>query len=264
MELAEFYNGTNEDVRFNIDIYKLEYYRTLDILGRFIPSKKCVIYDVAGGTGHYFKYLTDRGHTVTMLDYIAGHIETAKRKYPNYSQSLSVGDARDLSRFKTGSADVVLNFGAMYHLFTESDRLKCINEAYRVLRKGGFLINTYCSRNAVILNEGLLAEMCLLPSYKQIAEEIIKTGIAPEHPFLKYFYFHSNTEIKDEFKKSNFKAYKKLLPVESIGTGAGNMFNKLDNKTARLKFLDFLRLCENDKEMIGYTVHIIGIAQKQN
>lgn len=46
----------------------------------------------------------------------------------------------DLSMFDDNSFDVVLNFGAFYHLKDEEDRIKSIAESMRVLKPHGI----YC------------------------------------------------------------------------------------------------------------------------
>ena len=53
------------------------------------------------------------------------------------------GNALNLSKFPENFYDVTLLFGPMYHLFDENDKLKALNEAKRVTKKGGVILVAY-------------------------------------------------------------------------------------------------------------------------
>lgn len=54
----------------------------------------------------------------------------------------------DLSMFDDNSFDVVLNFGAFYHLKDEEDRIKSIAESMRVLKPDGIYCLAYLNKYA--------------------------------------------------------------------------------------------------------------------
>lgn len=54
------------------------------------------------------------------------------------------GDALDLSRYQENTFDITLLLGPMYHLYTQDDRKKALEEAARVTRENGILYIAYC------------------------------------------------------------------------------------------------------------------------
>ena len=76
------------------------------------------------------------------------------------------GNALNL-KFKDESFDVALLFGPTYHLFTHEDKLKAINEAKRVLKKGGLLFIMYLTNEYAFITyaikEGNLQNTMLEP-----------------------------------------------------------------------------------------------------
>ncbi|NNU78136.1 class I SAM-dependent methyltransferase [Clostridium estertheticum] len=56
-----------------------------------------------------------------------------------------VCDARKINR-ADDSADIVLLMGPLYHLQNRDDRLQVLNEAKRVLKKGGLLFSVGISK----------------------------------------------------------------------------------------------------------------------
>ena len=63
---------------------------------------------------------------------------------PKMTITAKQGNALNL-KFKDESFDVALLFGPTYHLFTHEDKLKAINEAKRVLKKGGLFHDSLVS-----------------------------------------------------------------------------------------------------------------------
>ncbi|QSH40846.1 class I SAM-dependent methyltransferase [Lentisphaerota bacterium ZTH] len=263
MNCNDYYDQHNEDKRFELDVFKLEYYRTLDIIERFIPERKCVIYDIAGGTGHYFRYLIEQGHNVTMCDLSPRHVEIARNRYPEKKNRIFTGDARNLPELESNSADVVLNLGAMYHLPDPEDRLDANNESWRLLKPGGMLFNSYCIRNATAYVEGIQDDMYADPGFLLMFKAIRKKGTAPFDKIMQYFYFHTLDEIKKDLKASNFNGYFKIIGIESIGGAVKSFAEKLDNEAEKEKLFNFIRICEEDEALMGFNSHVMGISVKK-
>ena len=60
------------------------------------------------------------------------------------------GNALNL-KFKDDSFDIALLFGPTYHLFSHEDKLKAINEAKRVVRKGGGMLIMYLTNEYAVI-----------------------------------------------------------------------------------------------------------------
>jgi SAM-dependent methyltransferase len=93
------------------------------------------ILDIGVGGGRTVPLLRAVSEDYVAIDYTAELVEACKRRYPDVN--VSIGDARDLSRFADGSlALVAFSFNGIDAVNPE-DRLKVLREAHRVLRKGG-------------------------------------------------------------------------------------------------------------------------------
>ena len=146
------YENDKEENRLTTDnARRVEFITTAKILNEHLPEKAKIL-DCAAGTGIYAFHLAETGHHVTALDIAPRHIELIESELRSkpFSMNVQVNDAKDLSLFKDESFDAVLCMGPLYHLTEEKDRLQCLNECLRVLRKGGALFSAYINRFFVI------------------------------------------------------------------------------------------------------------------
>ena len=141
--IFEFYNNGAEIGRLENGLGMVEFYRSKEIISQYI-TKASTVYDIGGGIGKYSEWLAENGHDVTMIELAPTAVDYAiknmKRPY-----TAIIGDARKLD-LPDQSADVVLLMGPLYHLQNINDRKTALNEAYRVLKKGGLLIAAGISR----------------------------------------------------------------------------------------------------------------------
>jgi ubiquinone/menaquinone biosynthesis C-methylase UbiE len=159
--IREYYRNYDEDARLMRDnAHRMEWITTTAILADHVGPDARIL-DAGAGTGAYSLHYARGGHSVVALDLVAEHLrKLAERAAGERLASVSCmqGDARDLSAFDGASFDVVLCMGPMYHLRTEEDRCRCLDECLRVLVPGGLLAVAYVSDNAaenvaIIMNE---------------------------------------------------------------------------------------------------------------
>lgn len=120
---------------------QLGFVRMKELLDRFLPKPRARIIDVGGGTvgggtGVCSSWLSSLGHIVHLVDVVPGHVEAASR---DRTFTASVGDARALPVL-SGSYDVALLLGPLYHLPELADRLQAPGGSARApgcLRRGG-------------------------------------------------------------------------------------------------------------------------------
>ncbi len=80
------------------------------------------------------------------------NIEAFRKKLtPEDTLDLAQGNALDLSRYADDSFDIVLLFGPLYHLHSETDQMHCLREAKRVCKPGGKLFAAFIANDMVIL-----------------------------------------------------------------------------------------------------------------
>src|SRR3954463_10956653 len=102
-----------EDVRLTRSPHgRLEFARTVELLGRVLPAPPARVLDVGGGTGIHARWLAEAGYDVTLLDLMPEHVAQAARIE---GVRAVVGDARALEA-EDQAFDVVLLLGPLYHL----------------------------------------------------------------------------------------------------------------------------------------------------
>lgn len=122
-------------------------------LAEHLPPAPARILDNGGGPGPWTRWLAERGYRVTLTDLSPASLDIARervarapRRHAANVEAVMEADARDLGAFPDGSFDALLCLGPFYHLTTDTDRGRAVQEAHRVLRPGGLLIATVMPR----------------------------------------------------------------------------------------------------------------------
>ena len=200
-----------------------------------------------------------------MVDVVPLHIKQARAasaRQPEHPFEVSLGDARNLGG-EDELYDAVLLLGPLYHLIEREERLVALSEAYRVLRKGGFLFAAAISRFASLI-DGLHKEMLDDPSYKEIVEEGLRSGRhLPEDP--KYFttaFFHHPDELADELKESDFDITG-LFAVEGPAWLLSDIAERCKSKERRDQLLYSIRYIEQEPSVLGISAHLLAVCCKK-
>lgn len=107
---------------------------TLDVWKKLVHNK--TVLDVGCGSGRVANYLAPYCRKIVGLDISKTLVSIAKRENKNKNAAFIVGDAEKLP-FKAGAFDIVICYGLLHHMEKPE---KVINEASRVLKKGGFFL----------------------------------------------------------------------------------------------------------------------------
>jgi SAM-dependent methyltransferase len=127
-QVVDWYNGLDF-------IYKTEAV-LLERLWTAIKNKKLL--DLGVGCGRTTRFLLEVSRDYTGIDYTPACIDAAKTKFPE--ANLFCGDARDLSAFPNDSfAFVLFSLNGLDYVVHE-DRLRVLQEIFRVLGAGGFFM----------------------------------------------------------------------------------------------------------------------------
>ncbi len=256
----------SEEGRLAENLLSLEWIRTIDILERYLPKKRSVIYDIGGGTGKYSEWLLKKGHEVHLVDIVPKHVELAKKRmkcYVGSKHSAVTGDARKTS-FADSSADAVLLLGPLYHFQGKKDRLQVLGETKRILKPGGIMICAIISRFASFI-DGLDRGFIHDPAFRKIIAGDLKNS-RHKNPTSnpEYFtesYFQHPFELEEEIRISGFRKIR-LISVEGIMWIPGDLDALANDLEAWEAVLGFLREIEEDRSIIGVSPHIIGIGEK--
>jgi ubiquinone/menaquinone biosynthesis C-methylase UbiE len=262
--IIDFYQRYDEDNRMNRN--PLEYLRCKEIIGRYLSNGKMDIVDIGGATGTFSFWLANLGHGVNLVDIVPKHIETATRRQQELGirlHSALVCDARQLP-YESGSFDLALMMGPLYHLLDRKDRIQSIQEAYRVLKPNGIILCEVISRFASML-DGFFSNFAEDPEFIEIMLRDIDTGLHKDTSSKRmYFtdaYLHLPNEVSEELTESGFQ-FEKLIAVTSFGHIIPDLDNKIKDETFKNTLLNTIRLVETDPALMGISSHYIGIGKK--
>jgi len=270
-EILEFYNSGAEIGRLERGIGKIEYERTKEIILRYLPKEKAIIYDVGGGIGVYSKWLSKLGHEVNLIELSPNAVEYAKKinaLTESPIHSIEVGDARNINRADE-SADIVLLMGPMYHLINIEDRLKSLNEARRVLKNGGLLVCAGITRYGSMLwglsvyglKNTVLDDVEFLNMIKgEINEgQHIRPNKYPN--FIARSYFHLPKKFANEIKNAGF-ILNKNFAVEGPTWIVPTLDTVWESEESKKTILDMARMVEDDENIMAMSPHFLNISKK--
>ncbi len=268
-EVLEFYNSGADKGRLERGLGKVELYRTKEILKQYINSNNNVIYDVGGGSGIYSSWLADMNNEVHLLDLSPWAVEYAKRNQKKNSEFISeVCDARNINR-EDESADVVLLMGPLYHLQNKAERIQALNEARRVLKKGGLLfsvgISKLSSTTWALSTYGKDNNFLDDDIYMDMLEKELSSGIhnrPKEYPnFISQAYFHTPLELKEEIEAVGMTVIQKHA-IEGVIWFTPCLMEQWEDENSRERLLNILRHTEHEDSIMGMSPHFMVVSRK--
>lgn len=262
--IIDFYGRYDEDNRMAGNA--LEYLRCKEIILRYLIDREMDVVDIGGATGAFSFWLASLGHSVNLADITPKHIEIANNRQQELGIRLSSAvlcDARQLP-YENERFDLALLMGPLYHLQDKKDRIKCLREAFRVLKPNGILISEAITRYASML-DGFFLNLIDDPDFVPIMLRDIATGLHTDtSACAEYFtdaYFHLPNEVSEELSEAGFQ-FVNLIAVTSFGHLIPDVNTKLMDEAFQKKLLSTIRLVEESPSIMGISSHIIGIGKK--
>lgn len=255
--LEDYYNSYDEEGRLLSKHGQVEFLTTMNYIEKYLkPGAK--ILEIGAGTGRYSLSLAKRGYQVDAIELIQHNIEVFKNKVTDDMKvSVRQRNATDLSCFEEETYDVTLLLGPMYHLYTDSDKIKALSEALRVTKKGGILITAYCISDASIICYGFKGGNIDTLLHKGLLDvETFKAFSSPEEIFELY-------RKEDIFKlMDNFRVTRlHYVATDLITNFMRETVDAMDDKTFELYMKYHFAICERP-DMVGVTHHSIDIVKK--
>lgn len=252
-EIRAYYETGVEADRLSEGYSRVEFERTKELLGRYLPREGARVLDVGGGPGAYAEWLVEQGHAVRLVDATPLHVEQALDRAQGRFDAV-LGDARALEE-DDGSYDVVLLLGPLYHLIEREDRLRVLREAHRVLRPGGFVAAAAISRFASLL-DGLLRHYLSDPKFWAIVEGDLADGRhRSAGEFFTTAFFHHPDELATEVESAGF-VFDAVFGVEGPGWLLIESAESLDD------IVRVARAVESEPSVIGTSAHLLAVAHK--
>ena len=268
-EVFDFYNNGAEKGRLERGLGIVEFYRTKEVLSNYIVKKGNIIYDVGGGIGVYSSWLASEGNEVHLLELAPNAVEYAiKSQSKDNLFKAEVCDARNINR-ENESADIVLLMGPLYHLQNKEDRKKVLNEAKRVLKKGGILfsvgISKFSSTTWALSTYGNGHEFLDDPIYFNMIQNELISGvhIRPKEysNFITQAYFHTPRELQEELEVVGFETIQKHA-IEGIIWSTPFLNEYWKDEEKRNILLKILNQTDTEESLMGMSPHFIIVSKK--
>ena len=229
----------------------VEFLTTVRYIEKYLaPGAK--ILDIGAGAGEYSLYFSRRGYAVSALELADSNMEAFQKKLtPADTVELTQGNALDLSRYADDFFDIVLLLGPLYHLHSETDRLRCIREAKRVCKPGGKLFFAFIANDMVILT--MFNEH---PDYFLNGHYDKETFRCEDFPFV----FHTLDACRALLRMADVK------PLHEVAAdGFSELMKVKINEMGDESFDQYLRfhfhICEKP-EHLGASNHLLFVAEK--
>ncbi|ADY51976.1 Methyltransferase type 11 [Pseudopedobacter saltans DSM 12145] len=262
--IEQFYNKASEETRLNKGMGVFEFERIKELISLYLKDSSTII-DVGGGTGKYSEWLSKLNHNVFLVEPVDKHLKTAGERSQKLKNKFKVmkGESRKLD-FPNDFADIVILHGPLYHLQNLDDRLSAINEAKRVLKKGGVILGFGINSTASTL-VGLLSGLIYKPSFFEMCKTELLSGVhnqPDDFPWLlAEAYYHKPYDLKNEFLSCELKV-DKIYAVEGLIWLDKDYFaNMLDRKKS-LVLKELLKVTENEESLLPFSPHMMIAAIK--
>ncbi len=212
------------------------------------------IADLGAGTGRYSVELCHRGFDMTAVELVKHNLEILRSKHENIKTWQ--GDARDLHFLEDESFDITLLFGPLYHLHGEGEKIKALNEAKRITKKGGYILVAY------VMNEYSVISYCF--KEHKWAEAAAKGGLSPD--------FHTicdESELYDYVRIEDINHLNEACGLERVkiisADGPADYMRRELNEMSEEEFkafCDFQKaICERP-ELVGAGSHCVDLLKK--
>ncbi len=257
--LEDYYTNYDEDGRLSSKHGQVEYLTTMKYIHKLIScSEKKKILEVGAGTGRYSIALAKEGHDVDALEYTIHNLEIMNAKIKDMQNIRTHhGTALDLSRFPDETFDITLVLGPMYHMYTQEDKKKVLEEAIRVTKKNGHILVAYCMNEATIIQFTFKAGKIWDCINNHMLSDDFRC-ISKEKDLFEMVRLEEIDELNARF--SNVKRIR-LVATDGAANYMRECIDAMDDATFDVWMKYHLTTCER-MDLIGATNHSLDILRK--
>ena len=249
--VQEVYHRFDESRRITAtNAGRVEFFTTVKYIEKYLtPGAKLL--DIGAGTGVYSLYFARKGYAVSALELADANIAAFRAQIKEEDPiDLVQGNALDLSLYETGSFDIVLLLGPLYHLHAEADRLRCIAEAKRVCKPGGKIFFGFISNDIVILTmQQFQSDYLLTGDYNK------DTFRLDDFPFV----FHTVDSCRKLLKKAGIPVIHEVAS-DGVSELLKDLINTMDQDTYRQYLRYHAYICEKP-ECLGMSNHLLFVGE---
>ena len=249
-------NDCDEDSRLLSKHGSVEFLTTINYVEKFLKPGSSIL-EIGAGTGRYSLYFADKGYKVNAIEFVQNNVDILKSHIKeNMNINAEQGDALDLSRFEDNSFDITLVLGPLYHLYTDEDINKAIEEAIRVTKKGGILALAYLTHDSIMVDWSL-KKRHLLDGYPNDFDENFKMTSTPEGIF-RAFYIDEFKEIMQHYNVE----YLKNIATDGMAHHMKQEIDSLTDEEFEVWMKYHLKTCER-YDLQGYSNHMLYLCKKR-
>lgn len=248
--IEQHYNKHPEDLRLQRRHGIVEFETTMHHLRRFLKPGDFIL-DIGAGTGRYASALMAEGYRVKAVELVRRNIEVFLKREP--AADVVQGDARQMPFIPTGTADVTLLLGPLYHLIGDAEKLKALSEARRVTKPGGLILVAY------LMNEYSILSYCF---DEERISDLMARGVVDK----KYHVQVQEGELYDyvrldDINRLNEMAGLKRVTIFSPDGAADYMrtrLNRMSDETFA-HFIEYQKCISERPELIGAGSHTVDV-----
>ena len=255
--LRNYYENYDEDGRLRSKHGLVEFKTTMRYIEKYLAPDARIL-EIGAGTGRYSHALAQRGYAVDAVELIEHNIDIFRRNTkPGEKITVRRGNALELAEFADDTYDITLLLGPMYHLYTEEDQRRALQEALRVTKPGGVIFVAYLNNDATIVGFAFLRQGIRDPHFGSLIDR-------------DTFRAHSNPEdIFQMYRREDVDALMNGLPVQRlhyVGTDMLTNFfreqvDSWDDELFELWVQYCFSICER-ADMIGFSHHTLDVFRK--
>jgi len=164
------------------------------------------------------------------------------------------GNALDLSMYEDNTFDVTLVLGPLYHLFTEEEKKKAIEEALRVTKKDGYIYIAYITNDSVFISYCLKKHHLL--ETDRLCSDNYKLKDIPEEVF-NTFYVEEFDTLMNNYNVKHIKN----VATDGLSTILRDYVNDLNEEEFNIWVDYHYKTCERE-DLQGYSTHMLYIGKK--
>ena len=255
--LIDYYNKFNEDKRLTRRHGIVEYETAMKYIHKYLKKiDNPKICDIGAGTGKYSIALANEEYDVTAVELVKHNLMTLKKNSNKVTAIL--GNATNLKMLRDNTFDMVLLFGPMYHLISDNDKIKALNEAKRITKQDGYILISYYMNEYALIKHGFINRNIKDSLKNNLIDE--KFHITPKDDDL---YSMVRLEDINKYKKITDLKRVKILAQDGPTDYIRRSINELDEEEFNLYLKYHLSICER-KELLGASSHVLDILKKES